>query len=63
MAKKEFGKGLKSKFQAAVDNAKAVAKDVKIPEIKPDVPDLKSKIAEVKKIAKTIIITNRISKK
>ena len=50
MAKNEFGKAFRDKFQAAVNTAKAAAKDVKIPEIKPDVPDLKSKNSRSKKI-------------
>lgn len=34
MAKVVFGKGIKDKFQGAVDSAKAVVKDVKIPDVK-----------------------------
>ena len=34
MAKVVFGKGIKDKFQGAVDSAKAAVKDVKIPDVK-----------------------------
>ena len=34
MAKVIFGKGIKDKFQGAVDSAKAAVKDVKIPDVK-----------------------------
>ena len=34
MAKVVFGKGIKNKFQGAVDSAKAAVKDVKIPDVK-----------------------------
>ena len=48
MAKIEFGKGLKDKLQGAVDSAKTVAKEVKIPEVKVKVPDVKATVANIK---------------
>ena len=48
MAKIEFGKGLKDKLQGAVDSAKTVAKEVKIPEVKVKAPDVKATVANIK---------------
>lgn len=48
MAKIEFGKGLKDKLQGAVDSAKTVAKEVKIPEVKVKVPDVKATVSNIK---------------
>lgn len=48
MAKIEFGKGLKDKLQGAVDSAKTVAKEVKIPEFKVKAPDVKATVANIK---------------
>ena len=41
MAKLDFGKGIKEKLQGAVDSAKAAAKDVKMPDVKGVVSDVK----------------------
>ena len=48
MAKIEYGKGLKDKLQGAVDSAKTVAKEVKIPEVKVKAPDVKATVANIK---------------
>ena len=48
MAKIEFGKGFKDKLQGAVDSAKTVAKEVKIPEVKVKAPDVKATVANIK---------------
>ena len=41
MVKNEFGKGLKEKLQSAVDSAVTAAKEVKMPDVKAKVSDMK----------------------
>ena len=49
MAKLDLGKGLKEKLQGAVDSAKAATKDVKMPDVKAVVSDVKDSFKKKEK--------------